>query len=77
MGNQGVRLFQLEVLGKGTRYPPYLFLLCAEGLSATLRKNENGGIPCGIAVCRRAPLVSHLLLLMIVLYLAKLQRRRG
>ena len=26
-----------------------------------LRKNENGGIPRGIAVCRRAPLVSHLL----------------
>ena len=26
-----------------------------------LRKNENGGIPRGIAVCRQAPLVSHLL----------------
>ena len=39
----------------------YLFLLCAEGLSAMLRKNENGGISRGIAVCRRATLVSHLL----------------
>ena len=26
-----------------------------------LRKVENGGIPRGIAVCRRVPLVSHLL----------------
>ena len=26
-----------------------------------LRKNGNGGIPRGIAVCRQAPLVSHLL----------------
>ena len=48
-------------LRQGDPISPYLFLLCAEGLSAMLRKNENGGIPRGIAVCRRAPLVSHLL----------------
>ena len=48
-------------LRQGDPISPYLFLLCAEGISAMLRKNENGGIPKGIAVCRRAPLVSHLL----------------
>lgn len=35
--------------------------MCAEGLSALLRKNENGGILRGIATCKQAPLVSHLL----------------
>jgi hypothetical protein len=40
---------------------PYLFLLCAEGLSSTLlHEEEVGGIE-GIKVCRNAPSVSHLL----------------
>ena len=40
---------------------PYLFLICAEGLSAMLKKEESEGHIKGVAVCRGAPRVSHLL----------------
>jgi len=40
---------------------PYLFLLCAEGLSAMFRREENKGRIRGISVCRKAPQVSHLM----------------
>ena len=40
---------------------PYLFLLCTEGLSAMLKKEENEGYIKGVAVSRGAPSVSHLL----------------
>jgi hypothetical protein len=41
---------------------PYLFLLCAEGLSSCLlHAEEVGGIE-GIKMCRNAPSVSHLLI---------------
>ena len=55
------RIVPTRELKQGDPISPYLFLLCAEGLSAMLRKVENGGIPRGIMVCRQAPLVSHLL----------------
>ena len=55
------RIVPTRELRQGNPISPYLFLLCAEGLSAMLRKVENGGIPRGIVVCRQAPLVSHLL----------------
>ena len=55
------RIVPTRGLRQGDPTSPYLFLLCAEGLSAMLRKVENGGIPRGIVVCRQAPLVSHLL----------------
>ena len=55
------RIVPTRGLRQGDSISPYLFLLCVEGLSAMLRKVENGGIPRGIAVCRQAPLVSHLL----------------
>ena len=55
------RIVPTRGLRQGDSISPYLFLLCVEGLSAMLRKVENGGIPKGIAVCRQAPLVSHLL----------------
>ena len=47
-------------LRQGDPLSPYLFLLCAEGLSNTLLHEEVGGIE-GIRVCRNAPSVSHLL----------------
>ncbi|XP_075658874.1 uncharacterized protein LOC142628714 [Castanea sativa] len=40
---------------------PYLFLLCAEGLTTMLKKEESEGNLKGIAVCRGALKVSHLL----------------
>ena len=40
---------------------PYLFLICAEGLSAMLKKEESEGHVKGVAVCRGIPRVSHLL----------------
>ena len=55
------RIFPTCGLRQGDQISPYLFLLCAEGLSAMLRMVENGGIPRGIVVCRQASLVSHLL----------------
>jgi hypothetical protein len=46
---------------QGDPLSPYLFLICAEGLSSLLAYEEmNGGIQ-GIRVCRGAPSVSHLL----------------
>ena len=54
------RIVPTRELKQGDPISPYLFLLCAEGLSAMLRKVENGGILRGIVVCRQAPLVSHL-----------------
>ena len=55
------RIVPTRGLRQGDPISPYLFLLCAEGLSAMLRKVEYGEIPRGIVVCRQAPLVSHLL----------------
>jgi hypothetical protein len=46
---------------QGDPLSPYLFLLCAEGLSSSLlHAEEIGGIE-GVKVCRNAPSVSHLL----------------
>jgi hypothetical protein len=46
---------------QGDPLSPYLFLICAEGLSSLLEYEElNGGIQ-GVKVCRGEPSVSHLL----------------
>jgi hypothetical protein len=39
---------------------PYLFLICAEGLSALLRKKEREKSIQGISICRGGPRISHL-----------------
>jgi len=47
-------------LRQGDPLSPYLFILCAEGLSALIRNAENRGDIQGVRVCRIAPRVSHL-----------------
>ena len=55
------RITPLRGLQQGDPISPYLFLLCAEGLTAMLKKEEAVGNIKGVAVCRGAPRISHLL----------------
>ena len=48
-------------LRQGDPLSPYLFLLCAEGLSSLLAHREEVRGMEGVRVCRNAPSVSHLL----------------
>ena len=42
-------------LRQGDPISPYFFLLCAEGLSAMIKKEERDGLLKGVAVSREAP----------------------
>ena len=52
------------VLSRGIRQgdslSPYLFLLCAEGLSTLIKKEVENGRLGRVAVCQRSPKISHL-----------------
>jgi hypothetical protein len=48
-------------LRQGDPLSPYLFIMCAEGLSGLIKKSEARGEIHGIKVCRGAPLLTHLL----------------
>ena len=46
-------------LWQGDPLSPYLFLLCAEGFTSLLQKEEMEGNIHGVSICRRAPKISH------------------
>lgn len=46
---------------QGDPISPYLYILCAEGLSYMLRRHEEVGLVHGCSVARGTPAVSHLL----------------
>lgn len=46
---------------QGDPLSPYLFIICAEGLSSLIRKYEAKQWLHGIKVCRKAPVISHML----------------
>lgn len=46
---------------QGDPISPYIYIMCAEGLSAMIRRNEEAGILHGIKVATGAPVISHLL----------------
>lgn len=48
-------------LTQGDPLSPYLFILCAEGLSALIRKAERSGDLHGVSICTNAPTFSHIL----------------
>jgi hypothetical protein len=48
-------------LRQGDPLSPYIFIMCAEGLSRLIKKSEARGEVHGIKVCRGAPLLTHLL----------------
>jgi hypothetical protein len=48
-------------LRQGDPLSPYLFIICAEGLSSLIRQFENRGDIHDVKICRNAPIVSHLL----------------
>ena len=46
---------------QGDSISPYLFLLCAEGLTALLNKVESEGRIKGVSICRGAPKITNLM----------------
>lgn len=46
---------------QGDPISPYLYILCAEGLSSIIRRHEDSGLLHGISIARGAQPISHLL----------------
>jgi len=59
-GEYSRRIYPQRGLRQGDPLSPYLFILCAEGLSAMLQKAQEEGKIEGIRVCREAPRINHL-----------------
>ncbi|KAK4392766.1 putative mitochondrial protein [Sesamum angolense] len=60
-GAQFGSLIPQRGLHQGDPLSPYLFLLCIESLSSLFRVASESGVVLGVAVCRGAPRISHLL----------------
>ena len=54
------RIIPSRGIRQGDPLSPYLFLLCAEGLSALIKASMCNGSVEGIAICRWGPKLSHL-----------------
>lgn len=58
------KLWDHITLSRGLRQSdllsPYLFLLCAEGLSALIKKAISDRVMEGVSMCRGAPILSYL-----------------
>jgi len=54
-------IFPGRGLRQGDPLSPYLFILCAEGLSALIRKAEKRGDLHGISICTNTPIIFQLL----------------
>lgn len=48
-------------LRQGDPISPYIYILCPEGLSAMIRRNEAASLIHGCIIARGAPVISHLL----------------
>lgn len=57
---QWARLFRVGIR-QGDPVSPYLFILCAEGLSALLKKYAANKWLHGVKICRKAPVITHML----------------
>jgi len=55
-----LRIYYIS-LRQGPLLSPYLFIICAEGLSSLIRDVEDMWVISGTQVCRGEPLVFHLL----------------
>ena len=54
------RIVPTRGIRQGDSLSPYLFLLCAEGLSSLIRRAVENGVMKGLAISRGGPRLSHL-----------------
>lgn len=60
-GNEFGKVVPQRGVRQGDPISPYIYILCAEGLSAIVRRNEEAGLLHGCKIARGAPTISHLL----------------
>ncbi|GLU12062.1 hypothetical protein SLE2022_287710 [Rubroshorea leprosula] len=60
-GSEAGRVSPTRGIRQGDPLSPYLFILCAEGLTAMIHDAERRRLLHGIKICHRTPCISHLL----------------
>ena len=53
-------IFPSRGIRQGDPLSPYIFILCAEGLSSLIKFSVANGVLEGVAVCREGPKLSHI-----------------